>query len=365
VTQLLFSFDDSAAVRNRRTNFDPDQLEMFAFSPNIDVHLHSPAEAVAQVSGPSPERTYQWLANVLGSTRELTSRRVAFPTSRLDRLIAVRPPATVTLDGGALSVARALWANAIGLSPLKVSRHRQRLIATSTRWPTGLGVTDAPWTAIATLLHLGVPLNIDPKARELMTEKLAQAGEHVATAWLAGSAVMIEASQPDLLEALQLRALSYAGPPKTGRYRLPLLAALPLLDEPSIKVPDDLAASIRKANAKTRPLSSMEGFPWDLYSFQARDAATALRILETSGGVLLAGSMGSGKSQPVSSTVYTPQGPKLIGDIVVGDQVLGSNGQANTVTGVFPQGIRPMYRVSFTDKNSVLAGPHTVTQICR
>lgn len=292
-------------MRQRRAQATEIQLAIFNPPVNIDVHLHSPIEAVAVVSGAVPEYTYQWLANVVGSTRELANRRVAFPTSRLDRLLSGLPPANITLDAASASVARALWAKCMGLSPLKVTRHRQRLIASSSRWPTGLGVVDAPWTAIATMLHLQIPLDVDPSARSLMTEKISKAGEHIASAWLAGSAIMLESNQPELLEALSLPALAYAGSPRTGRYRIPLLAAATLLDEPSILIPPDVASAIKRANKKTRPLSSIDGFPWELYPFQARDAAIALRILETSGGVLLAGEMGSGKTTVALAIAHT------------------------------------------------------------
>ena len=354
MAQLAFDFDDSAVQRRRRAKRDVDQLAMFAFAPNIDVHLHSPTEAVAVLSGSQPERSELWLTRLVGPCHTLANKRLGFPSQYLDRLLAVRPPAHVTLDAAALSVARALWANALGLRPLRVTRHRQRLMASSPRWPSGLGVVDAPWPAILTILKLGIPLDIDPKAKSLMTEKLAASGTHIARAWLAGSAVMIETDRPALIEAMKMPALAYAGDPDSGRYRLPLLAASALLDEPTIKIPDDLAVTIKKANARTRPLSSLEGFPWELYPFQARDAAQALRILETSGGVLLAGDMGSGKALDARETVYTPSGPKQIKDLLVGERVLGSNGESTEVTGVYPQGVRPVFRIEFSDDTSIV-----------
>lgn len=63
----------------------------------------------------------------------------------------------------------------------------------------------------------------------------------------------------------------------------------------------------------------------------------------------LAGFAGTGKAQPLYSKLYTPNGYVTMGDVKVGDFVIGSNGNPIKVLGVFPQGIKPMYRVSFSD----------------
>jgi hypothetical protein len=41
-----------------------------------------------------------------------------------------------------------------------------------------------------------------------------------------------------------------------------------------------------------------------------------------------------------------------MGDVKVGDLVIGSDGKPQKVLGVFPQGIRPIYKVEFSDKTS-------------
>jgi hypothetical protein len=325
----------------------------------LDLHLHTSAEAVADVSGPDPQFAYRWLSRVVGPLRQVRPRRFAFPVARLDLLLFVRPPITVTMDAATIAVARTLYAQSMGLSPMNVTRHRQRLLGASKSWPAALSVVDAPWTTIAALVHLNIPLKIDSKARTLMGEKLSEAGEYVAHAWLAGTAVAISSAHPELVENLGLPALAYAGPAGTGRYRIPLLAAAQLLDTPEIEVSDELAAAIKRANAPSRALSTPEGFPWELYSFQSRDAARALRILETSGGVLLSGDMGSGKASPVSERVYAPSGPRAIGALNPGDTVLGSDGKPHVVTGIYPQGVRPIYKVNFTDGYSLrVTGDH-------
>lgn len=285
-----------AATRSRRTATEqPPRL--FQLTPTLDVSLLDATEAVAVAAGAEWEATVAWLETLVGPTRPLRSRRVAFPAATLDRLVALRPPARVTLDASATAVARALWAQQLGLTPLEVRLHQRRLVAVSRRWPQGFAVKDAPWTAIVALLRLRVPLDVDSSARRLMRSRLATTGEHVATAALAGSAVLLETDQPQLIEDLALPALMYAGPKGTGVYRMPLLASEPLLRQPSIRVTPELRQAIERATTRPRPVKRPTAtFPWELYGFQARDAADAERILRTTGGVLLAGDMGSGKT---------------------------------------------------------------------
>ena len=68
-------------------------------------------------------------------------------------------------------------------------------------------------------------------------------------------------------------------------------------------------------------------------------------------GVIVA-PMGVGKAQPLTSKVLTPNGFINMGDIKVGDKVIGRDGKSHTVTGVYPQGIRPIYKVSFSNGTS-------------
>lgn len=68
-------------------------------------------------------------------------------------------------------------------------------------------------------------------------------------------------------------------------------------------------------------------------------------------GVII-GSSGFGKSQPLTSRILTPKGFKLMKDITIGDEVIGRDGMPYSVTGVFPQGKRPIYRVTFSNDTS-------------
>jgi phosphate starvation-inducible PhoH-like protein len=66
-----------------------------------------------------------------------------------------------------------------------------------------------------------------------------------------------------------------------------------------------------------------------------------------------------GRAQPLSTKVLTPSGFRPIGDIGVGDFVIGSNGEPTEVLGVYPQGFKEIYRVHTQDGCSTLAsGDH-------
>lgn len=68
------------------------------------------------------------------------------------------------------------------------------------------------------------------------------------------------------------------------------------------------------------------------------------------------GSVRSGKEQPVSAHLYCPDGKKKMGEIRVGDYVFNRKGKPVRVLGVFPQGIKDVYRITFHDGSSVTCG---------
>lgn len=299
--QLPLDFSASSSERLRRARRRAERAEerplgLFASPPNVDVHLHSPQEAVASFSGSDPDASVLWLQGLVGPLRPIQTRRYAFASAALDRLLWIRPPAQVTLDAAAGAVARSLWAAKLGLKPLLVTRQGRRLLASSSRWPAGMRVVDAPWTAIATLTRLGVRFDVDDSAYALLLDRLGQSGTPLATAGLAGSAVVLETERPDLLVSMGLPALAYAGDTTSGRFRMPLLSSECLLSMPQIAKSDELVSAITQVAKTPRPLVPPDGFPWTLYGFQARDAGRAAKILEITGGVLLAGEMGSGKT---------------------------------------------------------------------
>jgi len=71
---------------------------------------------------------------------------------------------------------------------------------------------------------------------------------------------------------------------------------------------------------------------------------------------VLAGSAGRGKEHPVTTIVKTPTGDREIGTLSIGDEVIGRNGLPTKVTGVFPQGEKDVYEITFRDKTTALCG---------
>lgn len=58
---------------------------------------------------------------------------------------------------------------------------------------------------------------------------------------------------------------------------------------------------------------------------------------------------GVGKALTLDSDIYTPTGIIKMKDIKVGDEVLGKDGNIQKVIGVYPQGVRDCYKVTFND----------------
>lgn len=62
---------------------------------------------------------------------------------------------------------------------------------------------------------------------------------------------------------------------------------------------------------------------------------------------------GAGKAQPSTEPVLTKDGWKPIGQVSTNDLVYGSDGLLHKVVGVFPQGTRPIYELTFSDGSKV------------
>ena len=65
--------------------------------------------------------------------------------------------------------------------------------------------------------------------------------------------------------------------------------------------------------------------------------------------VIVAGRPSMGKAQPLDARVRTLRGWKRMGELEVGDALASVDGQPSIVTGVFPQGVKQAYRITFSD----------------
>ena len=69
---------------------------------------------------------------------------------------------------------------------------------------------------------------------------------------------------------------------------------------------------------------------------------------------ILADDMGLGKACSNNTLIFNELGTKRMGDIIVGDRVIGSDGKPYNVTGVFPQGKKETYKITFNDGYSII-----------
>ena len=68
--------------------------------------------------------------------------------------------------------------------------------------------------------------------------------------------------------------------------------------------------------------------------------------------ILIGDAPGLGKCQSLDSKVYTPDGMRLMGELRVGGQIFGADGKIYQIENIYPQGVKPMYRVIFSDGSS-------------
>jgi len=81
-----------------------------------------------------------------------------------------------------------------------------------------------------------------------------------------------------------------------------------------------------------------------------------IKFLLSRNGCILADDMGLGKMEMIDNQVFTPNGRYKIGDLKIGDKIIGSNGKPCNVIGVYPQGVKELYKITFNDGYSILVG---------
>lgn len=69
--------------------------------------------------------------------------------------------------------------------------------------------------------------------------------------------------------------------------------------------------------------------------------------------VLFAGYSGSGKAQKLDAPILTDRGYIPMGEVKIGTKVFGEDGNLHNVVGVYPQGVKDIYEVVFSDGTKV------------
>lgn len=100
--------------------------------------------------------------------------------------------------------------------------------------------------------------------------------------------------------------------------------------------------------------SNYEYANWAKFSQFNPIQSRLVEIYEGDSNVAIAASTSGGKAQPDDSLILTPNGYVLLKDIKIGDEVVGSNGFATKVVGVFPQGEKSVYSIKFDDDTETL-----------
>lgn len=75
----------------------------------------------------------------------------------------------------------------------------------------------------------------------------------------------------------------------------------------------------------------------------------AAMFMNATKSTLISHEMGLGKAQDLDSDIITPDGIIRMGDVSVGDDVIGSDGKPKKVLGVYPQGLKDIYEITFND----------------
>lgn len=126
----------------------------------------------------------------------------------------------------------------------------------------------------------------------------------------------------------------------------------------------DLAVSKRKSGVQSVTAAFDEVFT-NLDDLRFRDVSKPIGVpsgwldidrvtdgWQNSDLITVVGRPGAGKAQPLDALVHTEIGWRLFGELCVGDKLSSVDGKESVVTGIYPQGIKDVYKIRFTDGRS-------------
>jgi phosphate starvation-inducible protein PhoH and related proteins len=170
------------------------------------------------------------------------------------------------------------------------------------------------------------------------------------------------ANQRKYIDAITNRDLTFGiGPAGTGKSFLAVAMAVQalfskqvnriILTRPAVEAGEKLGFLPGDLQDKVDPyLRPLYDALFDLVDTERVTKMLEKRIIEIAPLAFM-----RGRSQPLDSLLMTPNGWRKMGEIKLGDFVVGSDGKPTEVIAVYPQGKKKVYRLTMTDGSTVLA----------
>ncbi|MDQ3181610.1 MAG: PhoH family protein, partial [Acidobacteriota bacterium] len=178
------------------------------------------------------------------------------------------------------------------------------------------------------------------------------------------------ANQRKYIEAIQNNDLSFGiGPAGTGKSFLAVALAVQalfskqvsriILTRPAVEAGEKLGFLPGDLQDKVDPyLRPLYDALFDLVDTERVTKMLEKRIIEIAPLAFM-----RGRAQTLDSLLMTPHGWQKMGEIRVGDEIIGSDGKAMEVIGVFPQGRKKVYRLTMTDGSSAVTCAEHLWQV--
>jgi phosphate starvation-inducible PhoH-like protein len=175
--------------------------------------------------------------------------------------------------------------------------------------------------------------------------------------------------QKRYVDAIRSSTVTFAiGPAGTGKTYLAVATAVRALQERQVSrlilTRPAVEAGERLGFLPGTLYEKIDPYMRPLYDalFEMTGADTLSRLMERGTVEVAPLAFMRGRAQPYSRNVLTPTGFRRIGELAVGDLVTGSDGSPTPVLGVYPQGRKPVFRVTAQDgASTVCCGEHLWT----